>query len=240
MKNKNNEDMHGISDCIKHNVMRPPFFQHGNCKFYKGDCLKIMKYFSDNEFDLAIVDPPYGIGQNWTKDKSSKFYKHRNTFNNKTLNEDYFIELFRVSKNQIIWGCNYYWNFLPPTNNLIFWDKKKDTKKQFGSAGELAWVSFKKYPLLKYEFIWNGCCVCEPTIKIHPHQKPIKLYLQCLADFAEPGMKILDTFLGSGSSAIAAGKKGFEFVGIEREEEYLNKAINRYKNEMSQLEFIFR
>jgi len=204
--------------------------------FIHGNCVEIMEGFADNQFDLAIVDPPYGIGQNWKKDKHAKFYDHVNNFNNTIPGQEYFDQLFRVSKHQIIWGCNYYWNFLPPTNNLIFWDKGKDAKKQFGSAGELAYTSFTKFPLMKYYFLWNGCCVCETTKKIHPHQKPVKLYEQCLIDFAHPGMKILDTHLGSGSSAIAAYKLGYDFTGIEKDENYLNDARNRFNETAKQLE----
>lgn len=191
------------------------------------DCLQYMRGLPDKAFDLALVDPPYGIGQNWTKDRKAKFYKHRNGFNDSVPGQEYFDELFRISRHQIIWGCNYYWNFLPVTNNLIFWDKGKDAKKQFGSAGELAWTSITKYPLIKAEFMWNGCVVCEKTERIHPHQKPVMLYRWCLEHYAEPGWKILDTHLGSASSAIAAAQLGFDFVGCEREEEYYLKAVKR-------------
>lgn len=201
-----------------------------------GNCIDIMPKYRDNYFDLAIVDPPYGIGQNWTKDRSATFYKHRNNFNDSTPNEEYFKELFRVSKNQIIWGCNYYWNYLPPTNHLIFWDKGKDAKKQFGSAGELAYSSFSKYPLLKYDFMWNGCCVCEKTKKIHPHQKPIMLYRQLLNDFANPGDRILDTHMGSQSSRIAAYNMGFDYWGIELDEEYFDSGNKRFHEETIQLQ----
>lgn len=194
--------------------------------------------YPDSYFDLAIVDPPYGIGQNWKKDKLSKFYNHHNNFNNSIPTDEYFNELFRVSKHQIIWGCNYFWNYLPPTNNLIFWDKHNDTKKQFGSAGELAWTSIKKYPLLKYDFIWSGFATCEPVFKIHPHQKPVALYAQCLSDFATPGMKILDTHLGCGSIACAVhraniiDKMNLTLTACEHDEEYYNDAILRIKNEL--------
>lgn len=199
------------------------------------DCLAGMKRYPDEYFDIAIVDPPFGIGQNWSKDKKSKHYKHRNSFNNSTPGKEYFDELFRVSKNQIIWGCNYYWNYLRPSNNLIYWRKGKDAKKQFGSAGELAWTSFSKYPLLEYDFMWNGCCVCEQTEKIHPHQKPIKLYEQCLFDFANEGDKILDTHTGSGSSRIACEIQGFDFTGFEIEKEYFDKQEKRYRSHVSKL-----
>jgi site-specific DNA-methyltransferase (adenine-specific) len=199
------------------------------------DCINGMKRYPDLFFDIAIVDPPFGIGQNWSKDKKSKHYKHRNNFNNSIPNKEYFDELFRCSKNQIIWGCNYYWNYLRPSNNLIYWRKGKDTKKQFGSAGELAWTSFSKYPLLEYDFIWNGCCVCEPTEKIHPHQKPVKLYDQCLFDFAKKGDKILDTHTGSGSSRIACAIQGFDFVGFENQKLYFDKQEKRFQQHTSKL-----
>ena len=216
-----------------------PFFSSGSTQFILADCVEVMKSFDDKQFDIALVDPPYGIGQNWKKDRFAKFKNHNHDFNNSTPDAEYFEQLFRVSKHQIIWGCNYYWNYLPPTNNLIFWDKRNDPKKQFGSAGELAWVSFTKYPMLKYEFIWTGCVTCEPINRIHPHQKPVKLYEQCLIDFATPGMKILDTHLGSASSAIAAAKLGFEFTGIEKEEMYLKASVKRYQDEMAQFRLPF-
>lgn len=212
------------------------YYNAHNSIFYLDDCNKILPEFEDNYFDIAIVDPPYGIGQNWRKDKMSKFYNHSNSFNNSIPDLEYFHELFRVSKNQIIWGCNYFWNFLPPSNNLIFWDKKKDAKSQKGSAGELAWTSFSKYPLLKYEFMWNGCCTCEKVDRIHPHQKPVSLYLQCLRDFAKPGDKILDTHAGSCSLAVACGKLGYPYLGIEKDKTYLEKGVLRFRLEMSKTE----
>lgn len=151
------------------------------------DCMKYMATCKDKAFDLAIVDPPFGIGQNWSKDRKSQFYKHRNNFNNSIPGKKYFQELFRVSRHQIIWGCNYYWNYLKPSNNLIFWDKGKDTFTQHGSAGELAWTSITRYPLVKVKLNWNGCVVCEKEEKIHPHQKPIKLYEWTLHHYAKGG-----------------------------------------------------
>jgi len=198
------------------------------------DCIDYMKTCADKSFDLAIVDPPYGIGQNWTKDRTSKFYKHRNDFNNSIPGDEYFNELFRVSKHQIIWGCNYYWNYLRPTNNLIFWDKGKDAFTQYGSAGEIAWTSITKYPLVKVDLVWNGCVTCEKYERIHPHQKPIKLYDWQLEHYAEKGWKVLDTHLGSGSSAIAAYYFGCDFVGCEKNETYFNDTVKRYKLKTAQ------
>jgi len=205
-----------------------------NSNVFNIDCLEGMRLYPDKYFDLALLDPPFGIGQNWTKDRKSSFYKHRNKFNETIPGQEYFEEVFRVSKNQIIWGANYYWNYLTPSNNLIFWDKGKDAKTQFGSAGELAWTSFSKFPFLKYSFYWNGCCVCEPTVKIHPHQKPIKLYRQCLLDFPNPFDKILDTHVGSQSSRIAAYGLGFEFTGFELDEKYYREGNERFAKFVAQ------
>lgn len=211
----------------------------GNITLINDNCMNVLRHIPDQYFNLAIVDPPFGIGQNWRKDKRAKFYHHQNNFNDSTPGQEYFSELFRVSKNQIIWGCNYYWNFLRPTNNLIFWDKGKDAKTQHGSAGELAWTSFTKYPFLKYDFMWNGYCVCEKVHKIHPHQKPVLLYKQLLNDFASAGDKILDTFLGSGSIAIACNDLGFELTGIELDYEYFIATRNRLLEHQKQLQINF-
>lgn len=208
--------------------------QFGDITLIHTDCMDYMATLPDKAFDLAIVDPPYGIGQNWKKDKFAKFKNHNNNFNDSSPAESYFKELFRISKNQIIWGCNYYWNFLPPTNNLIFWDKLNDPKKQFGSAGELAWVSFTKYPLLKYEFIWTGCVTCEKIIRIHPHQKPVKLYKQCLMDFATKGQTILDTHFGSLSLGVACHEMGFELTACELDKDYYNDGRKRLINHQKQ------
>jgi len=196
-------------------------------EFLNVDCIELMKLYPNNHFDLAIVDPPFGIGENWRKDPNSKFYSHRNDFNNKIPGREYFDELFRVSKNQIIWGANYYWNFLPPSNNLIFWDKLRDPKKTFNSAGELAWTSIKTYPFLKYTFLWNGYAKCEYPEKIHPHQKPVLLYRQTLIDFAKEGFKILDTHAGSGSIAIACMDLNYDLVMCEKDPEYYSLATER-------------
>lgn len=202
------------------------------------DCMKYMSGLPDKAFDLAIVDPPFGIGQNWAKDRKGLFYKHRNNFNASIPKEKYFKELFRVSKHQIIWGANYYWNFLQPTNGLIFWDKQVDALKQHFSAGEIAWTSISKYPLIKANFRWCGFLRCEETVKIHPHQKPVKLYRWLLHHFAKKGDRILDTHLGSGSSAIAAYQWGGEFVGCEIDQKYYEAACKRFKEQTAQQRII--
>lgn len=196
---------------------------------YLIDNIEGMKKFPAGFFDIAIIDPPYGIGQNWRKDKRTQFYNHRNDFNNSIPDSEYFSELFRVSKHQIIWGCNYYWNYLPPSNNLIFWDKGKDAEKMHGSAGELAWTSITKFPLIKVFLPWNGAVKCENVRRIHPHQKPVKLYEWTISKFCKPGWHILDTHMGSGSCRIAAANLGFDFTGFENDPNYFTDQERRYE-----------
>lgn len=200
--------------------------QIGSATLYLCDCMELMATMPDKSIDLAIVDPPYGIGQNWKKDTLSQFYKHRSKYKNDTIpDKKYFDELFRVSNNQIIWGGNYYTRFLPPTGAWLFWDKKRSAAT-FNAQGELAWtslnISLKIIPLM-----WNGFCVCEPRSGIHPHEKPVALYEWILSNFAEPGMTILDTHLGSGSIAIACQTKGCSLVASEIYKKYFNAACKR-------------
>lgn len=140
------------------------------------DCVDYMRTMPDKFFDLAVVDPPYGIGKDWKKSRKSKFYHHQSTYNNSsTPGKEYFAELFRVSKNQIIWGANYYTEFLPARNSWIVWDKQINYPTQHLSEGELAWTSFN-IPVRIVSLIWNGCCRCEKRAGFHPHEKPKLLY----------------------------------------------------------------
>lgn len=203
------------------------------------DCMDLMAEFPDKYFDLAIVDPPFGIGENWKKDRQSKFYNHESTYKNFSgPNEAYFIELFRVSTNQIIWGANYYWNFLKPTNNLIFWDKMRDPFVTFNSAGELAWTSFSHVSFCKVTLPWNGCFTSEPRYGIHPHEKPIGLYNWQFNTYSKPGQKILDTHLGSGSIAIACHYFGCDLTACEIDKDYYNAAVKRIHEQTRQLTLI--
>jgi len=187
----------------------------------------------DNAFDLAIVDPPYGIG-NWvqTAGKISTVNKLAPVdWNDAIPAAGYFKEMKRVSKNYIVWGWNYYTKYLGPTNSLIYWDKKMGSAKY--SAGELACHSFTG----------NLTSVCIPLIqpaidqkiRIHPCQKPVKLYDWLLTNYAEPGQRILDTHLGSASSAIAAHYYGVDFVGCEIDKDYYKAACARFDNETAQI-----
>lgn len=198
--------------------------------------MEYMKTCSDNQFDLAIVDPPYGIGEDWKKSSSCVHFNHTSTYKNNSIpSSDYFIQLMRVSKDQIIWGGNYYTEMLRPSNNWIIWDKKRLVNKTFMSEAELAWTSFK-VPMRFYRQQWDGAKKGQDTgmKKIHPHQKPITLYNWLLKNYASPGQKILDTHLGSGSSAIAAHYGGFDFVGCELDKDYFEAAQARFNDSTRQ------
>lgn len=201
-------------------------------KIINDDCLNIMQNYKNNYFDLAIVDPPYGLSKN-SKAKSGKL-KDRIFFKINEKDWDikppkkYFDELFRVSKNQIIFGGNYF--NLPNYRCVLVWDKRQPFDNF--SAVEIAWTSFNK-PSAIYKFdnkVRN---------KIHPTQKPTQLYSWILEKYAQTTDKILDTHLGSGSSYIAAHYFGIkEFVGIEIDKEYFNNAKKRIKKETKQLKLI--
>jgi len=206
----------------------------GDITLYLGDCINVMGQYPDKYFDLAIVDPPYGIGENWRKDSGSQFYKHRSTYKNDSIpDKKYFDELFRVSDNQIIWGGNYYTDFLPPTGAWFFWDKQR-SEKTFNAQGELAWTSLK-IPLRIIPLRWNGFCACEPRSGIHPHEKPIALYKWILSRICtNPEMKILDTHLGSGSIAIACQNMGYSLTACEIDKKYFGAACKRIKEAIKQ------
>jgi len=203
-------------------------------ELFNMDCIIGMKHYPDKYFDLAIVDPPYGLGSKLAhagngKNAQSKFtddFKLKN-WDNQIPPYEYFIELFRVSKNQIIWGGNYFLDHLPSTRGFITWDKMVFIPTM--SRIEMAWTSFDKLPLLVQ--INNN-----DANRIHLTQKPIKLYDRCI-DYAklEAGSKILDTHLGSGSSRIAADKAGLSFVGCEIDKDYFDAQEKRFKEFVSQL-----
>jgi len=208
------------------------------------DCMEYMKGLEDNAFDLAIVDPPYGIGETWKKNnakksnKATRIYKERSYKNEATHGKEYFLELERVSKNRIIWGANYYTDFLPQRNSWIIWDKKINYPTQHMSEGEMAWTNFK-IPLRIVNIMWCGCAGNNKIRSgIHPHEKPIKLYEWILSNYSEPGQKILDTHMGSGSSAIAAHYFGCDFVGTEIDKDYYDAACKRFDMETRQVALI--
>jgi len=193
-----------------------------------------MAGFSDNQFDLAIVDPPYGI--NFAKKHTGKGWIVRDDkeWDKEIPKPKYYKELFRVSKNQIIWGANYMVENIPPSMGWIFWDKGQ---RNFSLAdGELAFTSFNR--ALRVFDMPRGSHKAQDDKtggKIHPTQKPIKLYEWILINYAKEGDKILDTHLGSGSIAIACHNLGYDLTGYEIDTEYYEAAIKRLKQHQSQL-----
>ena len=193
----------------------------GNATLYNMDCMEYMATTSDRYFDLAIVDPPYGIGG------GSNSKKMNVTWDKKIPTKNYFNQLIRLSKNQIIWGGNYMSINIPfNSKHSIIWDKQNG--ESFMSDGEIAFTSFDKQTTKLFRLFWmsNMMNKSEKPL-IHPTQKPIKLYEWILTNYAKQGDKILDTHLGSGSSAIAANNLGFEFVGMELDKDYFEASIIR-------------
>ena len=218
----------------------PAFAKHvlpavPSSEVYLEDCVKALKRFNDNHFDLAIVDPPYGLGMGTVSipsekntNSQQKFYKDLKSkrWDDNTPNKEYFDELKRVSKNQIVWGGNYMSEHLGNTKCIIIWDKMTyiPTMSQF----EFAFCSFNKHPkMVKIN--------STDIDRMHPTQKPTKLYDWILHHYAKPNDLILDTHLGSGSSRIAAYKGGFNFVGFEIDQEYYEKQEKRFNDFKSQL-----
>jgi site-specific DNA-methyltransferase (adenine-specific) len=196
-----------------------------------------MARYPDKYFDLAIVDPPYGIqrgGQieTFTKNKKHKRKLHlQKDWDNKIPEEQYFIELFRVSKNQIIWGANYFVKYLNKgTMGWIFWYKGQDGLTM--SDGEIAFTSFERATRM---INLNRGFIAKNGGSIHPTQKPVALYKWLLHNYAKQGDKILDTHLGSGSSRIAAYDMGFDFTAFELDKEYFEAQEKRYKAHIAQL-----
>ena len=204
----------------------------GNITLYLADCMEVMRTFQDKEFDLAIVDPPYGIKKGGSKatDRLQK-YGQLNSVNDWKPTKEYFQELFRVSKNQIIWGYNHLSDLLPTCSEFIFWYKHQPVVTY--ADGELAWTSYTKTAIcidLPYFGTYNA-----DDVRIHPTQKPVKLYAELLNRYAKPGMKILDTFGGSMSSMIACYRwGGVEASCIEIDPEYYRRGLERLKREAEQ------
>lgn len=201
-------------------------------KAYNMDCMEYMRTLPDKAFDLAVVDPPYGINRfkNGQPSRLNK-YGQMATVNNLRPNEEYFQELFRVSKNQIVWGYNHLSDLLPPTSEFVFWYKHQPVSTY--ADGELAWTSFTKTAVC-FDYPFFGAAGADSGPRIHPTQKPVALYTWLLKRYAKPGDKILDTHLGSGSSRIAAYDLGFDFVGCETDEHYFKAQEARYRAHIAQ------
>ena len=205
----------------------------GKATLHNCDCMDLLKATPDKFYDLAIVDPPYGIdASNMTMGKGSAndlgIHK-RKDWDKAIPSIEYFNELFRVSKNQIIWGGNYFFEYLGNTRCCLIWDKL-DYNSDF-AAFELAWTSFNKNCKT---FQRARSAQGDSTGKIHPTQKPVKLYEWLLSNYAKQGDKILDTHLGSGSHAIACNNLGFELTACELDDDYFDSSIKRITQETAQ------
>lgn len=198
---------------------------------FHADCMEIMKQYPDKYFDLAIVDPPYGVGI----ETSGTYFKQFKTkgWDNSKPSSEYFEELKRVSKNKIIWGGNYFLEHLGSTKCFLIWDKMIGEGMSFAD-GEMAWTSFEKPTRIKklLSRSENG--------KIHPTQKPVDLYDWVIKNYAEPNQKILDTHFGSGSIALAVDKANrldkmnLHLTACEIDKEYIDKAIKRISESIKQ------
>ena len=219
-------------------VINPPFCQTaviGSLSFFNTDNIELMKTFADKQFDLAIVDPPYGLGKRTTDgggtNSQIKFMDdiRRTNWDDKTPDKEYWEQLFRISKNQIIWGGNYF--DLPPTRTIICWDKVVMIPTM--SQIEIAWTSFDS-PAQLYRYDNRT------ADKIHPTQKPVQLYDWILKNYAQEGFKIIDTHLGSGSHAIAVEemnrfeKMNLTLTACEIDQEYFKDTTNRIINHVAQ------
>jgi len=208
-------------------------FHSGDISLYNGDCMELMKQTPDKYYSLALVDPPYGIGEDGLKNHSRgncakpKLYTAKQ-WDREKPNDKYFNELRRVSKNQIVWGANHFISNNPLDSSCwIVWDKENG-ENDFADC-ELAWTSFKSAVRL-FKFRWAGMLqgnMKDKEVRYHPTQKPVQLYKWILKNYAKEGDTILDTHGGSFSSAIAAHDGHFKFTGIELDDEYYEAARKR-------------
>jgi len=205
-------------------------------RIYNEDCLEAIKKMPDNSFDLAIVDPPYGIdlaNMNMGAGKSKKASKIKNRkwvakdWDKSTPTKEYFDNLIRVSKHQIIWGGNYF--ELPPCPHYIIWDKEIPEGLSFADC-EMAWTSYNKAPRM-----FRYSAYRDKDGKIHPTQKPVKLYEWLLHNYAKEGDTIIDTHLGSGSIAMACHNKGYDLTAYEIDKDYFAATSKRIKDHIAQL-----
>ena len=217
------------------------------------DCMDILRKTPDLAYDICIADPPYGINAGKTcAHNAGGWHAQRKGFNSSKVqvyktkkwdkeipSEEWFSEIKRVSKNQIIFGANYFPHLLQPSKGWFFWEKNGVSKNPLFSDGELAYTSFKTKPLRKFVYPWIGLGYIQNPAKekkIHPTQKPVSLYVWIMQTYCTSGDKILDTHLGSGSAAIAADMCKMNFFGIEKDKDYFLGAsmrLQQYKNQLS-------
>lgn len=216
-------------------------------KIINADCLTVLKQLPDKSIDLILTDPPYGInvsksvynveaGQKRSHNAKAVAgtYKHAD-WDSAIPAKEYFDEMERVAKHRIIFGGNYFTEYLKPSSGWIFWDKNNGSN-DFGD-GELAWTDFNK-AIRKYQYTWNGMLqqdMKNKEVRIHPTQKPVGLLMQILRDYSDPGWLVCDPFSGSGSTAIACERWGLPFICIERDVDYFKASTKRLNDERKQL-----
>lgn len=214
------------------------------------DCMEAMREFPDKFFDLAVCDPPYGIGvlsMNYTKSGAVRTHGHsaakRRDYRKQgewdvKPSKEYFDQLMRVSKRQIIWGGNYFSDMLPPSKGFICWDKRvNDAMSNDFADCEYAWISDGLGVARMFRFCWNGMIqgnMKNKEERFHPTQKPVYLYTWIYAMYAKAGYKIIDTHLGSGSSRIAAYDAGLDFWGYEIDKTYFDQQEERFARHTAQ------
>jgi len=221
---------------LKFKKMKPTKEYNGRSRIrmFNADCMKFMG--NCDKYDLAIVDPPYGIGASgqmgganydrWRNPKLTEY--HDGDWDNEKPNKEYFNHIFDISKDQIIWGGNHF--ELPPTRGIICWDKVRSGNY---SEFELAWTSFDVTSKI-FKWLWNGFQKQKPEKRIHPTQKPVQLYKWLLINYAKEGDTILDTHGGSFSIAIACWDLGFDLDICELDTDYFNDAVKRFENHIAQ------
>jgi len=206
-------------------------------KIIQGDCLEVLKQLPDNSVDLVLTDPPYGINA----DKGVGGGSHRGKVNKFDGNWDstipskeYFDEIFRVSKNQIIFGGNYFTEYLKNSPCYIIWDKREGLPTRTFADCEMAWTSFKS-PARIFRFRWDGMIqenMKNKEVKFHPTLKPLELFRWIIENYSEEGQIILDPFLGSGTTAVACKQLGRNYIGIELSQEYCDIANKRLEQDV--------
>lgn len=211
-------------------------------ELYQGDCIEFMRNYQDNHFDCVVTDPNYGIGEADGKNKSrskiaiSKDYGNKD-WDNKRPSPEYFKEILRVSKNQIIFGGNYFADLLPASSCWIVWDKENG-KTDFADC-ELAWTSFKTAVRL-FRYRWQGMLqgnMGRKEERIHPTQKPLPLMEWIIANYTKEDEIVLDPFMGSGTTGEACIRFNRKFIGIEKEKDYFDLASKRLEDAQNQLSF---
>ena len=231
MKENKMENLTGIQAPVTKSLLKGAAVH-----LFNMDCMELMKTYSDKHFDIAIVDPPYGLdlaNMNMGIGKSKKASKIQNRkwkpkdWDKEMPTAEYFAELMRVSKNQIIWGGNYF--PLPPCKNYIIWDKEIPEGLSFADC-EMAWTSFDKAPKM-----FRYSAYLDKESKFHPTQKPIKLYDWILNKYAKEGDLILDTHLGIGNIAVACHYYGVSLVGSEIDKDYYDKAMKNFSERTMQV-----